>query len=215
MKRKTKIGLILGPVAVGSLVTLTTLSLSFHNEQLLLVNQNQQQVPNQGNPQANQTLTVNSTNLKLDTENEQLSAPFKELLATLFPTDFQDLLRDTTKAQHFLNELVSYSDKTNPLAFFKTNLDFATFYNNYSQARKGFFDPETAVAFQYDDTQNTIASVSNGVMQGKIKIGKNLQNQFEFAGNTGNNKNEIDFELNNLKTQFDIYFRNEAIGKPE
>ena len=217
MKRKTKTGLVLGPLALGSLVTLTTLNLSFRNEQLLWANQNQQQVPNQGNPQANQTLTVNSTNLKLDTENEQLSAPFKELLATLFPTDFQDLLRNTTKAQHFLNELVSYNGKENPLAFFKTNLDFATFYNNYSQARKGFFDPETAVTFQYDDTQNAIASVSNGVMQGKIKIGKNLQNQFQFTGNTsnGNSKNEVDFELNNLKTQFDIYFRNEAIGKPE
>ena len=214
MKKKTKI-LLTTTFSLSSILIASSVVVgkNYFQPNNLLNNLNDSKSEDTLNQNGKQTLTVKNT--KIDLNNSALSNGFKEFFTPLYPEDFKKLITDTTKVQYLLNELVSYSDKKNPLAIFETDLPFEEFYNKYSQMQKGIFNPDKAIVFSYDDdaTKNTNSSIANGTMKGKIKIGKDLVNQFQFSTTNNGNSTEIEFELNNLQYQFDIYFRNQALGQ--
>ena len=173
------------------------------------------QVFNLAQQRADKTLSVGNTTIDLN--DPKVNSELKRAFEPFYPEDFKSLLIDPTKAQYLLKYLVSYKDQLNNPAIFKTELTFDTFYNNFSQAKEGFFDPEAAVTFAYDnDTdRNPMSSIANGTMRGIVKIGSKLTDfNFQHNAGTANNDNKaLAFELQNLRYQFDIYFRNEALGK--
>ena len=149
MKKKTKI-LLTTTFSLSSILIASSVVVgkNYFQQNNLLNNLNDSKSEDTFNQQGKKTLTVKNT--KIDLNNSALSNDFKEFFMPLYPEDFKKLITDTTKVQYFLNELVSYSDKPNPLAIFETELPFEEFYNNYSQMQKGIFNPDKAIVFSYD-----------------------------------------------------------------
>ena len=207
------------------LISAATLSAIAISTTALVINQfgskNQGLNPSENNQiaQSKQMNTLTVKNTTVNVNDPKLSSAFRQFFSPLYPEDFKKLLTDTTKVQFLLKELVSYKDKKNELSIFETDLTFNEFYNKYSQAQSGIFNPDKAISFSYDDgkDKNKFSSIANGTMEGKITIGKDLKSMFSFdknnAGNGNNGKTEITFTLTNLQCQFDLYFRNEAVGQ--
>lgn len=155
-----------------------------------------------------ETLIKNSS--LIDLSNNSLNIDFIKRFEKMFPHELKDLVNNTTNIQYILKDLISYSDKPNNNAIFSTNLTFNDFYNKFSQLNSEKKPIDQVIYFQYDqnDGENPFTKIANGEVQLIAKIGENIKHLFKF----NDNQYELKFNLVNLKKQYDIYFRNEAVG---
>lgn len=132
----------------------------------------------------------------------------------LLPTELSDIHTNTTTLQYIISKLINYNDPYDPFIdwnaiFWNVNDNFNNFYNEYSPLSSKDLDGK--ISFYYESEKNPFAKVANGVATFSAKIGNAIRNKFDF----GNGKFEEDFSFSNMKKQFDIYLRTQALAKDE
>ena len=195
---------------LGGLVVLAGLPLAISAPARLINQQPEINLSKQNISQSRAREILTITNDTIDVNDPKLSQQFRDLFASQSVDHLQDLAFNKDRIQAILKELIQYGDLVPAITpIFKTAFKFSEFYYQFSQLQADHIDPNRAIVFSYDQ-QDPFSDLANGVLKIKIKIGKDLQNQFLFAGG----KDEVQIKFVGLKKQLDLYMRDGISGQP-